>query len=688
MVTQFDFAQSFYVDKNAVDGAAAIHITSIDLYFLQKPDAGASKTGIYKPGVSVYLCPMKNEQPDVDKVITTSRARVEWDSIVESEDASTSTKFTFTRPVLIATDAQYAFLVSIDGSDNDFKMWWGQSGDNYVNTNVSASLNSGYNDGNFYQITNGNVLTKTASADLKFKVNIAKFSSLSSSFVFDEKPYELFKYFANSITGNFKTGEYVYKNTSPQTGNAIVNSSSLTVTGSGTSYNSVYAAGDYVVFSDGTTGNTFIRVVSSVTNSTSMVIDELPPITNATGIAHYKTAVAKVYMFDKKSDHLILSDSNANSTYYFANNDFVKGEDSGVQTKIESMKNFDLGRVTSQFNVVEPGFTSTNTQIMFANSLYDISGSSYVNIPIAKRQFVDAYDAIIGSKSLIAANTTTNLFSGNVSVNGALSFTTTNKYTSPYIEESDLDILVYRYIINNDATDEEKGSGNASSRYISKKVTLGNEQEAEDLRVYVNVYQPTGTSIKLYGKLISAQDYETADQKNWTPLEEVNPITYTSSSVNKNDTVEKEFRIPFYHNDGTALSGYGSITTPNTIITTTSDLSGNVTASSSLVRVYQEGSPNNFFVSLVTAANSSSITVADTVSNTSFNGAVKIELVSETNKNSAFINPQNRNVVRYYTADMSPLDTYNQFLIKIVLLSENTWRAPLVKDVRAIAVSA
>ena len=48
MASEFDLAQSFYIDKDAVRQADTIFITSVDLYFNTKPGIGLSTTGIYK----------------------------------------------------------------------------------------------------------------------------------------------------------------------------------------------------------------------------------------------------------------------------------------------------------------------------------------------------------------------------------------------------------------------------------------------------------------------------------------------------------------------------------------------------------------------------------------------------------------------------------------------------------------
>lgn len=698
MSDSFNFAQSFFIDSAAVDGAAAVLLTSVELYFQSKPVQGKTSSNIAKPGLSVYVCPMENEQPAVNKVITGSRSRKEYDEVSTSINGTVATKCTFKKPILVSTGASYAVLIKFDGNDTGYNLWWGVSGEPHADTTKQATINSGYSDGNLYTITNGSVLTKNGSADLKFKVNIAKFTSLSETFSFTELNYELFKYYANAVTGTVKTGEYAYKNTANAAGTINVNSNSYIISGVGTSFNSSFAAGDYIVFSDGTTGNTNIRIVNSVTNSTSLILDELPHFTN-TGVAYYKTAVGQVYLSDPRTDTLILQGSNANNTLYFANNDYVKFEDSGAQLRIESMLDFSVSRVTSQFNAAIPALSSVDTSLNLANSTYYTSGSTSIKLPISRRQFIDTYPATIASKSLQARTASKSLFNastGNTTVNGAITFTTTNKYTSPYIDEEDLDIILYRYIINNDATDEEKGQGNAFSKYVSRKVVLGKDQDAEDFRMYTTAHLPQETSIKAYARMLNSDDYEIMDDKNWTPLEEVNLFDYISADDNRNDTTEKEYKIPYYHSDGTTLSGFGTMTwtasAGNTVITTSADISAQFGAngsSNSLIRVYQQASPNNFFVSYVAQSNSTTITLSDNITNGSFNTTgLKIEKISDTNKFSAFINPQNKNIVRYYTKNYAPKDTYKVFATKIVLLSENSFRGPILKDIRAIAVSA
>ena len=55
--------------------------------------------------------------------------------------------------------------------------------------------------------------------------------------------------------------------------------------------------------------------------------------------------------------------------------------------------------------------------------------------------------------------------------------------------------------------------------------------------------------------------------------------------------------------------------------------------------------------------------------------------------NSAFKNPQNSGVVRYYSPNGSAYDSYRSFAIKIVFKSSTSYITPEVDDMRVLALS-
>jgi hypothetical protein len=81
------------------------------------------------------------------------------------------------------------------------------------------------------------------------------------------------------------------------------------------------------------------------------------------------------------------------------------------------------------------------------------------------------------------------------------------------------------------------------------------------------------------------------------------------------------------------------------------------------------------------------MTINSTTTNSSVLGSgLKVDRLKY--KTAAFVNPQNYNIVRYYTSTNVELDGYNVMAVKIVLLSNNINLVPEVEDIRVIGVSA
>lgn len=72
---------------------------------------------------------------------------------------------------------------------------------------------------------------------------------------------------------------------------------------------------------------------------------------------------------------------------------------------------------------------------------------------------------------------------------------------------------------------EEGGEtgGNASFRYISKKISLSSGMDATDLRAFITARMPKDTSIHVYYRILSSTDSESMDQKHFQKLRQTNP---------------------------------------------------------------------------------------------------------------------------------------------------------------------
>jgi hypothetical protein len=78
--------------------------------------------------------------------------------------------------------------------------------------------------------------------------------------------------------------------------------------------------------------------------------------------------------------------------------------------------------------------------------------------------------------------------------------------------------------------EDKKTGGNATARYLTRRVTLADGFDSGDLRVYMTAYKPTGTNIHVYYKVLSASDAEALEDKNWTLMTQIGNSNFVSLS--------------------------------------------------------------------------------------------------------------------------------------------------------------
>lgn len=675
----FDLGQTFFIDKQSVENSDVAFVTSVELYFYRKPTQNQTVTGIRNPGASVYVCQTKTDgSPDPSTIQLLYGSRVEYSDIVVSTSGATSTKFTFRQPVRLTTNKSYALMVKFDGSDKDFKLWANKAGQLGVGSSSTTQVSSGSVDGYLYKITNGSSLTPQTDTDLSFKLNIAKFTQTSATFQVRNRPYETVKLISQQ--GVFKGGEYVYQQRSALTGTLSTSASSNTIVGTGTLFTSTLVAGDLIVITDGSSTNTNVRTVGSITNSTSVILTEQPTFTNSSA-TYYKTVIGKVFTYDGISDYLIIQDSNANSTLYLTTSTTIKGVESQASGNISSIVNYAVNSVIPNYNIFQPAGTSANITLNFANSSGSVSSLRKEEGTLGKRTSLNRYPAIIASRTNeVLAGTPYRSFGSEIT------FTSSNPYASPYVNRNDLDLFAERFEINNTSTNEYKGQGLAKARYISKMVTLANSQQAEDLKIYLTAYKPSNTNILVYAKFMNTEDVESFDLRDWTELTLNQSTNIVTNPININDRAEYSYSVPFF-NAGVKATGQFTTTVGSANVVGTSGIVNTEIVPGSVVRVYSPTLPNTHFIDTVTSSTSANLTLSRTVSNTSVAGTgFFVDVISR--PNSGFLDNQNQNVLTYFNKSLSKFKTYNSFALKIVLLSDDGINIPFVDDIRAIAVSA
>lgn len=698
----FDYIQTFKISQDAVARATDIMLTSIEIFFKGKPTSGTSVSGLANPGISVWICEVENDRPIPNRIVRNSTLSIPYDKINTSSRADTATVIGFTDPVVLKTAAFYGLVIAFN--DPAFNIWINKQGDRLVSaTGVTNNPSPGSQsrfEGNLYKSNNSGNFDAFNDRDLKFKVNVAKYTSSTKTFSLVNKDYE-FLTVDTTYTSTFQGGELVYQQTANATGSITVTMSATagpTVAGSGTTFTN-HNVGDTIIVSNGSIIDAV--KIKSIVSATSITLDRAP---NFTGAGNYAVApVARVYYTDYTKNRIILADSSANSSNKFAVGSRFVGVRSGATANIASIDRWSVDHFKPTFLISNPTTSQFTLNYAMANSSNQLGSST--NLDLLK--FNDAtYDGYILSRSTeVDTSKSSNLFGTNrksavANLNIQVNVDPNNSFSVPYINTGQLDFYFYQNDINETITetrtvglvsvtdyDTETGkNGLGKSKYISKKVDFKADRNAEDLVVYLQGYRPVGSEIKVYAKIHNSADTgETFDDKAWTPLVLKNNTDKFSSDDPK-DIWEYTYGFPQYPDIQYGLSGaFTTGASSNTITTSVSQAS--ILTTGDLIRLYDPLFPDNHEVFPVSSANSTAIVLFKPINNVSLvSKEVSVDKLKY--RNIAWNNIANDNKVRYVGTSYTEYDTYKSFQIKIVLLSNSTYIIPKVEQIQVIGASA
>jgi len=255
-------------------------------------------------------------------------------------------------------------------------------------------------------------------------------------------------------------------------------------------------------------------------------------------------------------------------------------------------------------------------------------------------------------------------------------------------------VLISINIINNVDTNEHlTNTGEALAKYVSRTVTLADGLDAEDVKVFVTGYRPSGTDIKVYAKILNQADASIIDDTNWSPLQMTSNEFKFSSDKERGDTNEYGFEFLDRPSSTTVKAGtvtYHTDASNNTIITGSGTaFSSDYAAGDTILLEGSFNDGNDYTVSKVAAvANNTQLTISDAVQSIETTGKPHFK-VDSVSLNEAFRDPQATvpGQVTYYNSAGEKFVGYQKLAIKIVMKSESTSKAPVLHDFRAIAVS-
>ena len=711
----FAMIQTFYADPESVRGAGNVFLTSIDLFFKAKPNLLNNVTGNPLPGVSIAICEVENNQPVISRTYVKSLSYKDYPNIYSYSDASTPVTFGFIDPLKITTGRFYGIVVIFE--DPAYALWTNVVGNSLLGTNTPSSGVNSNKDGNLFRKNNANVFNSISNTDLKFNVRVAKFFENVETKTYITDNYEFLTVDSSATNGNFLGGESVFKDRATETGTLSITQGSDAILGSFTDFTGLSNSEIIVIRNGVGPSNTHIAVVKNVVNATYMTTTSALPYTNTTA-SYTRTVVGKVYYQDNITGKLYLSGSTAN-VYTFAALDTIVGTISGATANVISVDDVSLDRVRAKADVSVPSTTELN--VALRGTKFDPAAETYsysdnnttrivLNAPTSTE--VNKYNSYILSRSNELAQATplysnTSLLVDKKSLKVDVTYRTTgNPYQSPIVKNSLINLFVINNLLSNNVQvvvkdsvgndmtidSEVIGNGSSLSRHLGKKVNFAAGRRAEDVRVYMTAYRPLDSDVKIYAKLYNSEDLEAFDDKVWSPLAYIgqNANKY-SSSEDSNDFIEYELGLQNYPEAANTLpipfkTTYNS---PNLVVTDPTRLNpSNYVVAGDVVRVFDSVFPDsNYVVVPVASANSTQIVLATAItSNNVVGNSITVEKVKYTT--SAFNNPENDNICRYYNNDGAAYDTFNTMQIKIVFTGDFSYRAPKVDQLQVIGVSA
>jgi len=489
-------AQTFFVKRTMARDAEALYVSGVDLYFKRKSETN---------GVTIQIREVENGYP-THEVLAFASKHLRVEDVQASDDASIATAVVFDVPIRLDTEKEYAIVIWPDADDPDYLVFTSKVGGTDLITR--QPVNADWGDGVLFTSTNNRAWTSYQDEDLKFDLYKYNFNVNSGTVEMETDGHEFLS--IGSVSGGaFRNGELVYSTKGATTYPVTLNQSTNIVNGSGLSN---YDQGDYFLVEDSLENKELLKVIQVVSNS-QLIVDRPPTLSGS--LQSQPVVAGNVTYFNPRSPELlILEKSSARESRLFAEDDVVRGIDSGAVSDIAAISDIELSYIQAMVNRV----TDSNTNVKVA---------------------VKAIDPLLPEE---LPYTQSFEFSSDKKFNerGCLIFSKSNDINQSK-NPGTAQLFAYVNVITNNPE--------TTSRYISKKVELREGFDSEDFRVFVSAYRPTGTDIRAYIRVKNEADPVSLRNNDWIELEKISGANLFSSTSNTEDFKEIVFGIPDANKD-------------------------------------------------------------------------------------------------------------------------------------------
>jgi len=528
-------SQTFFVKDTMTQGADALHLGRLDVFFKRKSIVN---------GVTVMIREVENGFPSFE-ILPFAKKHLRSSQVNVSDDASVATTILFDAPIRLEAEKEYAIVVMPDANDPDYLIFTQKVGGTDLIT--GQDVNSDWGDGVLFTSTNNRAWKSYQDEDIRFDLFRYNFNVNVGTVELETDDVEFLS--VENTVGRFVSDELAYMFTAPEvtTYSTTTNTTSNVVTGSALNN---YSAGDYLYIENLSEDRDLLRVVS-VTSSTQIIVDKFPQFSGT--FASRPVVAGRINYFNARSpDFMVLEKSSARESKLFAASGLLFGIDSDARLTITSVDNVEISYIQAMINRI----VDVDSNVRVAVKAVDPAAPS--NLPyvqefdFANKMLFNETGCLVFSKS--------NDVPSEKNLRIVLTLDKDNvPTTTPLVDVETAKLFAYIYNVTSNS--------DTTSKYISKKVELKEGFEGEDFRLYVTGYRPTGTDIKTYIKLKNGSDPVSLRNNDWIELDKIEGASLFSSGTNTNDYKEFVYEIPasekqegvvMYTNDAGTHIGYRS----------------------------------------------------------------------------------------------------------------------------------
>ena len=647
-----------------------VFVTDIDLYFKTKPASGAN-------GVVMEVREVINGVPG-PRIVPNGQKKVLRTRINTSTESGgvtsfVPTKFLFDNPVYLQNDTEYCFVPKPENDEEGYDLFISQLGENQIGT--TERITKQPHGGMMFSSANDRTWSPNQSQDLMFRINRANFKLGTTTGKLANENLDWIKFSSTStgedITwapGNFIHG---FHTTSVTAGAGYTSAPTVSVSNTGT--NGTGFAATATISGGAVTGITVTNPGTGYTTAPTLTLTGGGFSTQGAVTIQLKKGLIENYnALDKQ-----LTVNRQGDLAPFLVGDVIGNAD-GYAT-IGSFTDKIVNEVALNGANILP---SVNTTLLARIAINETSAASAVGADGVTEVYTDIdfnvttkleKEHTLYSRSNELQSTAAGGYANNKTALVDLQFTTQQENVSPVITMEQMDLLCIANSVNNDATNEDtRYKGNASSRYITRRVVLEDGQDAEDLEVYLDAAIPTEGSLKVYGKMMnSADESNFQDDLGWVELSsQVSPFESTE------DFAEYKFKIPAKGSNAAGLNG--------------SIFEYDVKSVASIAATAGSGYTSVPTVTITGGGGYGATAVA------SINGSNQISAITVTNPGREYTSTPTVTISGGNGTGGGGTPTigtvthsgFKTFAVKVVPLSTTTSKVPFFKDLRAIALQA